>query len=281
MHAHQRLLVGGDLAPDERELGLSADLLQVGDQPERPEAGFDHALCHALDERFVLAPEMDEIGDRADLEPVMFRELDEVGQPRHASVVFHDLAQHRRRMEAGELREVAAGLGVPGAHQHPACLRDEREHVARLDDVRGRRLRGSRHLDGVRPVGRRYSRGHAGGGFDGHGEVGAVHRTVARHHGQEIQAFGVRLGDRHADQAAAELRHEIYLFRGDEFRREDEIALVLAVLVVDEHGHAAGFQLGDDFLDRVEAHGVVRPSANFTPNGAAPFQQERIAGKGH
>src|SRR2546430_4565377 len=227
---------------------------------------FDIARCLARDALLVLAPEMDEVGYGADLEPVMFRELDQVGQPRHASVVFHDLAQHRRWMEAGELREVAAGLGVPGAHQHTARLRDEREHVARLDDVRGRRLRGSRHLDGVRPVGRRYSRGHAGGGFDGHREIGTVHRAVARHHGQEIQALGVCLGDRPADQAAAELRHEIYFFRGDELRGEDEIALVLAILVVDEHGHAAGFQLGDDFLDRVEAHGVVRPSANFTPN---------------
>ena len=91
------------------------------------------------------------------------------------------------------------------------------------------------------------------------------------------QPGGVLLGDRHAHQAAAVLGEEIDLVGRDELGGEDEVALVLAVLVVDEHGHAPGLQLGDDFLDRIEAHGSV----NFTPIGAAPFQQERIAGKGH
>src|SRR5437899_1097272 len=69
VHAHQRFLVGHDLSPDEGKLGFSADLFQVGDEPERPEAGLDQALCHALDERFVLAPEVDELGYRAELDP--------------------------------------------------------------------------------------------------------------------------------------------------------------------------------------------------------------------
>src|SRR5439155_9547779 len=99
----------------------------------------------------------------------------------------------------------------------------------------------------------------------------AVHRAVARHHRQEVQALGVRLGDRHADEAAAELRHEIDFFRGDELRGENQVALVLAILVVDEHGHAAGLELGDDFLNRIEAHGFARyPGENFTPIGAGP-----------
>ena len=60
---------------------------------------------------------------------------EQVRQARHRAVVAHDLAQHRRGRQAREAREVAARLGVPGAHQHAAGLRDEREHVARLDDV--------------------------------------------------------------------------------------------------------------------------------------------------
>src|SRR5262249_9412262 len=74
----------------------------------------------------------------------------------------------------------------------------------------------------------------------------------------QVEPLGVRLGDRHADQAAAELRHEVDLVSGDELGGEDQVALVLAVFVVDEHGHAAGLQLGDDFGNRIEAHGSAR-----------------------
>ena len=63
-------------------------------------------------------------------------ELEQVGQPRHACrrrcMISHSTAAG---VEAGEAREVAAGLGVAGAHQHAARLRDQREDVARLHDV--------------------------------------------------------------------------------------------------------------------------------------------------
>ena len=52
-----------------------------------------------------------------------------------------------------QAREIAAGLGVAGAHQHAAGLRDEREHMARLHDVLGLRVRRGRDLDGQRAVG--------------------------------------------------------------------------------------------------------------------------------
>ena len=42
-------------------------------------------------------------------------------QPRHAAVLVHDLADHRRRRQAGEAREVDAALGLAGAHQHAAA----------------------------------------------------------------------------------------------------------------------------------------------------------------
>src|SRR3989442_912698 len=80
---------------------------------------------------------------------------------------------------------------------------------------------------------RRNPGGDARGGLDRYSEIRAVHRAVARHHRQEIEALGVRLGDRHADQAAAELRHEVDLLGSDEFGRENQVALVLAILVVD------------------------------------------------
>ena len=54
------------------------------------------------------------------------------------------------------------------------------------------------------------------------------------------------LGDRHADQAAAVLGEEVDLLGSDELGGEDEVALVLAVLVVDQDDDLAGADRGDD-----------------------------------
>ena len=147
------------------------------------------------------------------LRPCSAANSQQVGQARHRAVVVHDLAQHRGRREAGEPREVAAGLGVAGAHQHAAGLRDQRKHVARLHDVLGRALRRGGDLDGQRAVVRRDAGGDALGGLDRDGEVGAVARAVVLDHRAQAEPRGVLLGDRHADQAAAVLGEEVDLLR--------------------------------------------------------------------
>ena len=173
------------------------------DQPEAAPGGLDLALLAALHQRLVAAAVFDQVGDGADLQLVLGGELHQVGQPGHGAVFAHDLAQHRGGREAREPREVAAGLGVPGAHQHAAILRDQRKHVSGLDDVgRGRPCRAGR-ADGERAVVRRDAGGDALGRLDGGGEIGAVARAVFAHHRPQAQARRVRLGDRHADQAAA------------------------------------------------------------------------------
>src|SRR3546814_8500326 len=53
------------------------------------------------------------------------------------AVLVHDLADHARRIEPGEPRDIDRGLGMPGAHQHPALARDQREDVARRHDLVG------------------------------------------------------------------------------------------------------------------------------------------------
>ena len=151
------------------------------------------------------------------------------------------------------------------AHQHAAGLRDQREHVPRLDDVLGLRILRGGHLHGERPVVRRDAGGDALGGLDRDGEVGAVARAVLLHHRPQPEALGMRLGDRHADQAAPVLREEVDLVRAYIVRGEHEVALVLAVLVVDQDDDLAGADRADDLDDRADgdglpAHGDYRPA---------------------
>ena len=187
----------------------------------------------------------------------MPREYDEIGKPRHGAVGVHDLAQHGRRSEPGERREVAACFGVPGAREHAARLRDERKHVSRLHDVGRLRVGRRRHADRVRAILGRNAGGHALRRFDRDREVRAVDRAVLRHHRREIEALGVRRSDRHADEPAAVGRQEIDLLGRHEIRGEDEIALVLAILLVDEHGHPPGLEVGDEIGNGGKTHGAA------------------------
>src|SRR5690606_7098917 len=83
--------------------------------------------------------------------------------------------------------------------------------------------------------------------FDGHGEVGAVARAVTAGHQRKIQLTAAIFGESQADQATRMRDHEIDVFRRNELRRHDEIALVFAVFLVNEDHHAACAQLGHDF----------------------------------
>jgi len=169
--------------------------------------------------------------------------------PRHGAVVLEDFADHRRRLAAGQLGEVAAGLGVAGAHQHAAVLRHQREDVAGLDDVGRLRALGHRRLHRAGAVVRRDAGGDALGRLDGEREGGAVRRAVVAHHQRQAELAAARLGQRQADQAAAVLGHEVDRLGRDVFGGQHEVALVLAVFLVDQDDHAAVADVGDDVLD--------------------------------
>ena len=67
--------------------------------------------------------------------------------------------------------------------------------------------------------------------------------------------------ERQADQAAAVLGHEVDGVRRRHLRGDDEVALVLAVLGVDQDDHAPVAQVLDDLVDRRKetlAFGVCR-----------------------
>ena len=89
------------------------------------------------------------------------------------------------------------------AREHAARLGDEREDVTRLHDVVRARGRRRGDADGVRAIGGGDAGGDAARRLDRHGEGGAVHRAVRRHHRREAELPRAALGDRHADEPAA------------------------------------------------------------------------------
>src|SRR5690606_40778631 len=82
----------------------------------------------------------------------------------------------------------------------------------------------------------------------------AVATAVGRHHQGQAELAAALLRERQADQAAPVAGHEVDGLGRDEVRREDQVALVLAVFLVHEDDHPAGAELLDEFGYRGDRH---------------------------
>ena len=83
-------------------------------------------------------------------------------------------------------------------------------------------------------------------------EVGAMLAMRLADHERQPQLAAAFGGQRQADEAAPEARHEVDVLRAHFLRGHDEVAFVLAILVVHDHHHAPGGDVGEDFFDAVE-----------------------------
>jgi hypothetical protein len=168
------------------------------------------------------------------------------------------ISQIAATAQAREAAQVGPGLGVAVAGQHPALLGAEREDVPGAREVVGDAGRVGQQPHGAGAVGG----GDPGGdpllGVDRHGEGGAVALGVALDHLLQLQPVQVGAGHRHADQAAALVHAEGDQFGGGELGGEDDVALVLPVLVVDDHDRPSGGDLPDRGLDAVQRQVLVQ-----------------------
>ena len=85
--------------------------------------------------------------------------------------------------------------------------------------------------------------------IDGFREGRAMDARVDQRHEREMEFIAALLGEGEADQAAAELGHEIDSFGRDFFGGHGEVAFVFAVFVVDQDDHAALANFFDGFFD--------------------------------
>ena len=258
VHADEDVLGALDVALDERDVLLVGEELAVGDRLELAELRRQPHRDDALDELLRAPPVLDEIGDRDHLQLVPLAEGGEVRNAGHRAVVVHDLADDAGRNEPREPREVDRGLGLAGALEDAALLRAEREDVARLDEVVRRRARVDRDLDRPRAVVRRDSRGDALARLDRDGERRAERRLVVIRHRAKLELVAALGREAEADEPASVGRHEGDRLRRDELRRDREVALVLAVGVVDDDDEAPGADVLDRLLDRREGRCGLR-----------------------
>ncbi len=214
----------------------------------------DRLLDHGLHQLLVLSPVLDQVGDGADLEVVLGCKDLELRHPGHGPVVVHDLADDAHGRAARELREVHDPLRLTAAHEHTALTCPERKDMPRARKVGGlgggvgrdlNRPRAIRGADSGRDPGRR---------LDRDGERRPVSVGVVRRLHREVEPIADLSRHRGTDEASPFLRHEVDGLRRDLVSEHGEVALVLAVRVIDKDDHAPLAEVVDDLGDRGDGH---------------------------
>ena len=223
----------------------------IGIALQRPDRAFGGEGRDPLDQFLARLAIGDHVGDGDVLELVGGRKARHLLALHDRAVVVHQLADDADRRQAGELAEIDRGFGMAGAQQHAAVARDQRKHVAGPGEIVGAGIGvGQRPAAGGAFVGR--NPGAAIGlVVDRHRKGGGVVGLVVRHHRVEPQPARILAGDRRADDARGVADDERHLLRGAQRRRDDQIALALAVFVIgddDEFAVGKGLQ---NFLDRI------------------------------
>ena len=196
----------------------------------------------------------DEIGDPQDLQmPCSAREALEVRHARHRAVLVHDLADHAGGLEPREAREIDRRLGMPAAREHAAVDRAQRLQPARAgSDPPGRvpsaiataMVRARSCADMPEPTPSRASIGVANAVPN---RVWLPVSSVM----SERPSSRMRSSVSASETSPRAVRgHEVDRLGRRALGRDEEIAFVLAVLVVHEDHHPALAHVGQDAARR-------------------------------
>ena len=172
-----------------------------------------------------------------------------LGAAHHRAVVVHQFGKHADRCQAGKPAQVDARFRVTGAHQHAAFLRHQRKDVAGPHEIRSPAIAIGQRAHGIAALFRGYAGGETVAHVDRDGECRAERRVVERHHRVEMQAPRLLGRQRRTDDAGRVADDEGHLFRRAQARRDEQVALVLAVVVVGNDEDFAARKGGDGSLD--------------------------------
>ena len=239
------------VAVDQGDVLFAVDHAFEGMNPECPMARGQTRFRDLTDQALGLHPILDEIADGDHADVVLGAECLELRNAHHGAVGRHDFADHTRGLETGQPRQVHRGFGLARAHQNTAILSSQREHVSGACQIFGARPGIDRGEDRGRAIRRRNARGGSFLGLDRDTESRAELRGVlgVLNHQRDAELIQPLSGERQTDQATTMSGHEVDGVGGDLLGRDGEVALVLAILIVDHNDHAAASDVVDGVFD--------------------------------
>ena len=213
-----------------------------------------------MDEPFALQAVFDELLDRAHAKAVGLAELFEIVSTCHLSIFAHDLDDQRRRMQPGEARKIKTPFGLSGAHKHAPIPSAERVDMSWADKIIGASRGVDSKSDGLCAIRGGDSRPHAmfRVPIDRDGHCGATQCGVGRRLGVEGKPIAVLIGERQAQVARCQPSHGVDFLGGRVLSREDQIALVFPVFIINKDNELATADIFKNVRDGAEhARGMV------------------------
>jgi hypothetical protein len=198
-----------------------------------------------------------------------------LGAAHHRAVVVHQFGKHADRCQAGEPAQIDASFRVTGAHQHAAFLRHQRKDVAGPHEIGSPAIAVGERAHGIGALFRGYAGGETMADVDRDGECRAERRVVERHHRVEVQPARLLGRQRRADDARRIANDEGHLFRRAQARRDEQVAFVLAVVVVGHDEDFAAGKSGDRSLDPLMRVVHLAPNALATAQSARRRKRPR------
>src|SRR5450756_46272 len=248
------------------------DVIAVADDAPSPDFRRKPSIGDAMHEALGLEAMRDELRDGDECEAVLLREALELGPASARAVLAQNLANHSGWCEAGKAGEINGRLSVAHALENSSIARAKRGDVSRTAQIGGNRLGIDSDTDCFGAILRAHSRGNAKAlvRIDADGESGAVLVGVGFALLSEIELVGTFPRKRETNPPACLTDHEVDHFRRDQLRRTDEIAFVLAILIVGDDDQLASLDVGYCLLDCSELHDSSNGPAKNRPGNLAP-----------
>ena len=186
---------------------------------------------------------------------MLFRKLFKLRRAHHLAVVRHDLAAKACRIEACKACQIRRRFRMPRAAQNAALDGAQREYMAGTAEGRRLRRRIQHPANRLAAFKSRNPRARLDG-VNGNRKGGFMVVRIVRDHRADIELVKTLAVDRRADQPLRVLRHEIDVLRRNRFRRHDEVALVLPILIVYNKNHLAVPNILDRLFHRCKIRHV-------------------------
>ena len=266
MQPRRHVLAVADAAVHEGHVLDGVERRDVGVTGQRADRALDREFADPLDQLIARLPVGDDVGDRNLLELVAFGERRDRRPAHDGAVVVHQLGQHADRRQVGQPAQIDARFGVARPHQHAAVLGDQRKHVAGPHEIGGAAVAVGERAHGVGALFGRDAGGEAVAHVDRHGERGAERRVVGRHHRIETQPARLVGRQRRAHDAGRIADDERHLLGRAQRSRDEQVAFVLAVVVVGDDHDLARWRTPPAPRRRADEYRSLSCSLSCTPD---------------
>ena len=185
-----------------------------------------------LHERFLLQAIGDEVADADNLESMFASHLLELWHACHRAVLVQDFYQGSSRLQAREAGKIDGSFRVSSAAKNAFVLCVEGIDVARATEVSRLAIGVGKCTDGSSAVVCADTRRAAFQEVHCHGERRAKHACIVFHLMVQFEFSSTAHRDGCTKHASAVAQHEVDLFGSNHLGSRDEVALVLAVLII-------------------------------------------------